>query len=129
MFGIVAAPSWHYAVYAVPRGRPIREFMEPAAAAVEQAPAARHRIFATGRRSTDGFRALRPIEKKVHLHLMQISAEELCATQAHRQFLDQLLEISQLKRLQTELEDELTAAEHLTDWTSTRNSTRSESGQ
>jgi hypothetical protein len=114
VFGIVAAPSWHYAVYVegaqfVSSWNPLlrlwsRRLRNAIEASQPDADALK------------GSEELRPIEKQVHLHLMQISAEELCATQAHRRFLDQLLEMSQLKRLQAELESELTAAEHLTDW-------------
>ncbi len=124
VFGIVAAPSWHYAVYVeaaqfVSSWNPLlRLWSRRLRRAIESSQPDAVQL--------TGSEELRPIEKKVHLHLMQISAEELCATQAHRQFLDQLLEMSQLKRLQTELEDELTAAEHLTDWIDQEQHKRSE---
>ena len=124
VFGIVAAPSWHYAVYVeaaqfVSSWNPLlRLWSRRLRRAIESSQPDAAQL--------TGSEQLRPIEKKVHLHLMQISAEELCATQAHRQFLDQLLEMSQLKRLQTELEDELTAAEHLTDWIDQEQHKRSE---
>jgi hypothetical protein len=60
--------------------------------------------------------SLRQVERKVRLHLMQIKAEDLCATRAHRQFLDQLLKMAHLERTQNELEAQLQATEHLADW-------------
>jgi hypothetical protein len=58
---------------------------------------------------------LRLIESQVRLHLAQTKAEELTATLAPR-FLDQLLGMAGLGRLQGELEAQLAAAERLTDW-------------
>jgi hypothetical protein len=114
VFGIVAAPSWHSAVYV--EGAQFVSSWTPLLRLWSRR--LRHAIEASQPDAVHltGSEKLRPIEKQVHLHLMQISAEELCATQAHRRFLDQLLEMSQLKRLQGELESELSAAEHLTDW-------------
>ena len=53
---------------------------------------------------------LRFVEQRVRRHLSQIQSEELCATLAHRRFLDQLLGTAGLDRLQRELED---TVEHL----------------
>ena len=124
VFGIVAAPSWHYAVYV--EGAQFVSSWNPLLRLWSRR--LRHAIEASqpGAIHLTGSEKLRPIEKQVHLHLMQISAEELCATQAHRRFLDQLLDMSQLKRLQVELESELTAAEHLTDWIDEEQHKRSE---
>jgi hypothetical protein len=59
---------------------------------------------------------LRTVEQRVRLHLSQINSEELCATLANRRFLDKLLEMAGVERLQHQLEVQLRAAEQLTDW-------------
>jgi chemotaxis protein histidine kinase CheA len=118
VFGFVAAPQWHTDVYA-----------EAAQFAVSWSPLLR----LWGRLLQDKIQrsqlgseseaddpeerdSLRRIEKRVRLHLMQIKAEDLCATRALRLFLDQLLAMAQLDRTQKELEAQLVATEHLTDW-------------
>jgi hypothetical protein len=118
VFGFVAAPEWHTEVYS-----------EAAQFAVSWFPLLRlwGRLLQDKiQRSQLGFESadddpkerdsLRRIEKRVRMHLMQIKAEDLCATRALRLFLDQLLVMAQLDRTQKELEAQLTATEHLTDW-------------
>lgn len=68
---------------------------------------------------------LRRVEQRVRLHLSQINSEELCATLANRRFLDELLEMAGVDRLQRELEVQLRAAEQLTDWFSQHEEKRS----
>jgi hypothetical protein len=114
VFGIVAAPSWHSDVYVeaaqfVSSWSPLLRLWSRRLLNAIQSPEwdADKEIDAE---------KLRRIERQVRLHLAQIRAEELCATLAHRRFLDQLLEMAGLGRLQGELEAQLEAAEHLTDW-------------
>jgi len=118
VFGIVAAPSWHSDVYT-----------EAAQFASSWSPLLRMwsrrllKAIQTSEPGTDqGNDAdqLRRIERQIRSHLVQINAEELCATLAHRRFLDQILEMAGLDRVQRELEAQLEAAEHLTDWFSER---------
>ncbi|MGD0702856.1 MAG: hypothetical protein ABSA02_23610 [Trebonia sp.] len=113
VFGIVAAPSWHSDVY-----------LEAAQFVSSWPPLLRlwsSRLLSVIRtaesHSDKGSDAekLRLIESQVRLHLAQTKAEELTATLAPR-FLDQLLEMAGLGRLQGELEAQLVAAERLTDW-------------
>ena len=59
---------------------------------------------------------LRQIERAVRRHLAQIQGEELCAALSHRRFLDRLLEMAGVPRLQEVLESQLLAAERLMDW-------------
>jgi hypothetical protein len=114
VFGIVAAPSWHSDVY-----------VEAAQFVSSWSPLLR----LWGRRLLNAIQIaqldsdresdsenLRHIEGQVRLHLAQTKAEELTATLAHRRFLDQLLEMAGLDRLQGELEAQLGAAERFTDW-------------
>jgi hypothetical protein len=118
VFGIVAAPSWHSDVY-----------VEAAQFASSLSPQLRlwNRHIGSTIRSlepdSDGEEGgeeeaelLRRIESQVRLRVEQIKTEELTATLAHRRFLDQLLEMAALSRLQGELEAQLQAAERLTDW-------------
>jgi hypothetical protein len=113
VFGIVAAPSWHSDVY-----------VEAAQFVSSWSPLLRlwSRRLLNAIKTADlnsgsqSDKKLRHIEGQVRLHLAQTKAEELCATLAHRRFLDQLLEMAGLGRLQGELEAQLAAAEHLTDW-------------
>jgi hypothetical protein len=122
VFGIVAAPSWLSDVY-----------MEAAQFASSWSPLLRlwnrrlqSAIQGLGRYADSGGGALEETERKakelrqvewmVRRHLAQIRAEELCATLAHRRFLDRLLEMSGVARLQEELESQLAAAERLMDW-------------
>ena len=115
VFGFVAAPNWQSNVY-----------IEAAQFASSWSPLLRlwsrrlqHEIESSqpdAAESNNDGSELRRLEKKVRLHLMQIRAEDLCATRAHRRFLDQLLEMARLDRLQGELEAQLVATEHLTDW-------------
>jgi hypothetical protein len=123
VFGFVAAPEWHTDVYAEAGqfasswspllrlwGRLLQDKIEksqPGAEPDDDDPYARD--------------SLREVERKVRLHLMQIKAEDLCATRAHRLFLDQLLKMAQLDRTQKELEAQLVATEHLMDWYDTSN--------
>jgi hypothetical protein len=115
VFGIVAAPSWHAAVY-----------VEAAQFASSWPP--RLQLWSRRLKSTiiqpveaDGDRheraeQLRYLERRVRLLLAQIRAEELTATLAHRRFLDQLMGMAGLSRLEADLEAQLEAAEKLTDW-------------
>jgi hypothetical protein len=114
VFGIVAAPSWHSDVY-----------VEAAQFANSWSPRLRlwnRRLEGTIQSlhlesvQEEGAKELRHIERQVRLHLGQIKTEELTATLAHRRFLDQLLEMAGLSRLQGELEAQLEAVEILTDW-------------
>ncbi len=114
IFGIVTAPEWHSDVYEeatqfaiswLPRlrlwSKTLDELIQTPDSAGQRAERAEE---------------LRFVEQRVRRHLSQIQSEELCATLAHRRFLDQLLATAGLDRLQRELEDQLAAAEHLTDW-------------
>ena len=114
IFGIVTAPEWHSDVYKeatqfaiswLPRlrlwSKTLDELIQTPDSAGQRAERAEE---------------LRFVEQRVRRHLSQIQSEELCATLAHRRFLDQLLATAGLDRLQGELEDQLAAAEHLTDW-------------
>jgi hypothetical protein len=114
VFGIVSAPSWHSDIYVEgaqfanswpPRlqlwSRRLRNIIESLEADSDH---------------PEGPEQLRQVEKRVRLHLAQISTEELTATLAHRRFLDQLMGMAGLSGLQADLEAELEAAERLTDW-------------
>lgn len=114
IFGIVTAPEWHsdtykeatqFAISWLPRlrlwSKTLDELIQTPDSAGQRAERAEE---------------LRFVEQRVRRHLSQIQSEELCATLAHRRFLDQLLATAGLDRLQRELEDQLAAAEHLTDW-------------
>lgn len=118
VFGIVAAPSWHSDVYA-----------EAAQFASSWSPLLRlwnSRLqkaiqhLGSDDRGRDNAREkseeLRRLEQMVRQHLSQIRSEELCATLAHRRFLDRLLDMSGVGRLQGELEAQLMATERLIDW-------------
>lgn len=114
VFGIVAAPSWHSDV-----------LTEAGQFASSWSPLLRlwserlHRDIEEGSKAADtGVRAqeLREIERTVRRHLAQIQGEELCAAQPQRRFLDRLLEMSGVPRLQDVLQSQLLAAERLTDW-------------
>jgi hypothetical protein len=59
---------------------------------------------------------LRSIEQQVRHHLAAINAEDLCSTLAYRRFLDGLLDAVGTDRLEKELQAQLRAAEHLTDY-------------
>jgi hypothetical protein len=117
VFGIVAAPSWHSDVYVEaaqfasslsPQLRLWNRHLESTIRSLEQGE--------DGEGGGEEAERLRRIESKVRLHLAQIKTEELTATLAHRRFLDQLLEMAALSRLQGELQAQLEAAERLTDW-------------
>jgi hypothetical protein len=114
VFGIVAAPSWHSDVYVEAAqfvsswspllrlwGRRFQRSIEASKPGADQ---------------QNGARMLRQVERNVRLRLTQIRAEDLCATLAHRRFLDQLMEMANFDRPQAELEAQLQAAERLTDW-------------
>ena len=114
VFGIVAAPSWHSDVY-----------VEAAQFVSSWSPLLRlwgrrfQRSIEASRPGADqrnGARTLRQVERNVRLRLTQIRAEDLCATLAHRRFLDQLMGMAKFDRPQAELEAQLQAAERLTDW-------------
>ena len=124
VFGIVSAPSWHSDVY-----------LEGAQFANSWPP--RLQLWSRRLRSIiqsleadsdhpEGAEQLRQVERRVRLHLAQISTEELTATLAHRRFLDQLLGMAGLNGLQADLEAELEAAERLTDWFNQKASQASE---
>lgn len=124
VFGIVAIPSWHSDVYA-----------EAAQFAISWSPALQmwHRRLQAviqeanpDRNHRENGEKIRRIDQQVRQHLFQIQAEELCATLTHRQFLDQLLSMSGVGRLQDGLEVLLDAAERLTDWFSDQALRRSE---
>jgi hypothetical protein len=128
VFGIAAAPEWHSDVYVEaaqfanswsPRLRQWSKRLQRASQAsesdVDKTPGDD-----IARRAEE----LRRVELGIRQHLSQIQSEELCATLAHRRFLDQLLEMAGLGRLQRELEAQLEAAEHLTDWFSEREQRR-----
>jgi hypothetical protein len=124
VFGIVAAPSWHSDVYeaaaqfASSWSPPLRLWNRRLQKAMQAA--------VSGAGSDDDSMKIRSIDWKLRQHLSQMSAEELCATLAHRQFLDQLLKISGVGRLQDELKAQLDAAERLIDWSSERGRRASE---
>jgi hypothetical protein len=117
VFGIVAAPSWHSAVY-----------LEAAQFAASWSPLLRlwnSRLQEAMKRSDPsadsdarGYDSeeLRKLEQKVRQHLAQINSEELCATLTHRRFLDRLLKMEGIGRLQDETERQLLATERLIDW-------------
>jgi Flavin containing amine oxidoreductase len=121
VFGIVAVPQWLRAVYP-----------ETAQFAGSWSPLLRlwHKRLqeATDKLRPDGARAMPPadlrrrcgelrvVEQQVRQHLSQINSEELCATLAYRQYLDDLLEAVGVGRLEKGLEAQLKSAEQLTDW-------------
>jgi hypothetical protein len=114
VFGIVAAPSWQSDAY-----------MEAAQFASSWSPLLRlwserlqAAIEAGNNEEENKHRAdeLHEIERTVRRHLAQIRGEELCSALSHRRFLDRLLEMSSVPRLQEVLESQLLAAERLMDW-------------
>jgi monoamine oxidase len=122
VFGIVAAPSWQSDAFVeaaqfVAAWTPLlRLWARRLQSAVESRPLPSGRkesTYADAKSTTD---TLRQIERRIRLHLMQIRAEDLCATQAHRRFLDQLLEMAGLNKLHSDIEAQLQAAERLTDF-------------
>jgi hypothetical protein len=114
VFGIVAAPSWHSDVYteaaqfASSWSPLLRLWSERLQAAIEEG--------SKGGENDRLANELRQIERTVRRHLAQIQGEELCATLSHRRFLDRLLEMAGVPRLQEVLESQLLAAERLMDW-------------
>jgi hypothetical protein len=114
VFGVVAAPSWLTEVYAEAAqfasswSPVIRMWNRRLQEAVESA--------SVGEENEDQAKELREIERTVRRVLVQIKSEELCATFAHRRFLDRLLEMSGVFRLQAEMESLLESAERLMDW-------------
>jgi hypothetical protein len=124
VFGFVAAPEWHTDVYTeagqfASSWSPLLRLWSRLLQGKIQAsqPDADQRGAETD--ADDPYArgdSLRQVERNVRLHLMQIGAEDLCATRAHRLFLDQLLAMAQISRTQQELEAQLQATEHLTDW-------------
>jgi hypothetical protein len=126
VFGFVAAPNWHSDVYLEAAqfanswspllrmwSRRLQLKIQAAQADADK-PGTRKSEAAADEIYTG--ESLRQIEARIRLHLAQIRAEDLCATRGYRLFLDQLLEMAQLDRLQDELEAQLVATEHLTDW-------------
>jgi len=114
VFGIVSAPSWHSDVYV--EGAQFANSWPPR---LQLWSRRLRRIIESLEADSDHPKEpeqLRQVEKRVRLHLAQISTEELTATLAHRRFLDQLLGMAGLSGLQADLEAELEAAERLTDW-------------
>jgi hypothetical protein len=114
VFGVVATPSWFSEAYA-----------EAAQFASSWSPLLRlwHRRMqkAIDSASRSGeteasAKELRRVEQTVRRHLAQVGSEELCATLAYRRFLDRLLEMAGVPRLQRELESLLDATERLMDW-------------
>lgn len=116
VFGITAAPSWHTDVYVEAArfasswsplvrmwSRRLQEAIE-SASIEEEAEAQTRELF--------------QIERTVRRRLAQIRSEDLCSTFAHRRFLDQLLEMSGVLRLQAEMESLLEATERLMAWRS-----------
>jgi hypothetical protein len=126
VFGFVAAPNWHSDVYLeaaqfANSWSPLLRMWSRrlqlkirAAQADADKPGTRKSEAAADEIYTG--ESLRQIEARIRLHLAQIRAEDLCATRGYRLFLDQLLEMAQLDRLQDELEAQLVTTEHLTDW-------------
>jgi hypothetical protein len=124
VFSIVAAPSWLSEVYVEaaqfasswsPRLRLWNRRLESTVRSLESYTGGQEseRFWRTERKQAG---RLRHMERQVRLQLAQIRTEELTATKAHRGFLDQLLEMAELSRLERELEAWLEAAEKLTDW-------------
>ena len=115
VFGVVAAPSWHSDVYAeaaqfASSWSPLlRLWSERLQSAIERGSS-------KGEESDHLAQDLREMERTVRRHLAQIQGEELCAALSHRRFLDRLLEMSGVPRLQEVLESQLLAAERLMDW-------------
>lgn len=114
IFGVVAVPSWLRDVYA-----------QAAQFAGSWTPVLRlwqNRLeSAIDELRSDGTPQSRPedlrkVEQRVRVHLTQINSEQLCATLGGRRFLDELLEMAGVGRLERELEAQLGAAEQLTDW-------------
>ncbi len=114
VFGIVAAPSWYSLIYAeaaqfASSWHPLlRLWSRRLQKAIDTA--------SNSGRTESTAKELRHVEQTVRRHLAQIKSEELCSTLAYRRFLDQLLEMSGIPRLQAELESLLEAAERLMDW-------------
>jgi hypothetical protein len=114
VFGIAAAPSWYTQVYAEAAqfasswSPVIRMWNRRLQEAVERA--------SEGEENAKQAKELRQIELAVRRQLVHIKSEELCATFAYRRFLDRLLEMSGVFRLQAEMESLLESAERLMDW-------------
>jgi len=129
VFGIVAAPSWASDVYteaaqfASSWSPLLRLWSERLQDAIEEGSKL---AIEEGNKGEENERLasdlrqiesdLRQIERAVRRHLAQIQGEELCAALSHRRFLDRLLEMSGVPRLQEVLESQLLAAERLMDW-------------
>jgi hypothetical protein len=113
VFGIVAAPSWQSDVYteaaqfASSWSPLLRLWSERLQAAIEEGSKGEE---------NDRSNELRQIEQAVRRHLTQIRGEDLCAARSHRRFLDRLLEMADVPRLQEVLESQLLATERLMDW-------------
>jgi hypothetical protein len=132
VFGIVAAPSWHSQVYVEaaqfvsswsPRlrlwNRRLESLLKSTVRSLESSTSGQEseQFGRVGKRvEKKEAEQLRHIERQVRLQVARIRTEELTATKAHRRFLDQLLEMAELSRLESELEARLEAAEKLTDW-------------
>ena len=127
VFGIVASPSWHSDAFVeaaqfVAAWTPLlRLWARRLQLAVERRPLPSGRNESTHADAKSATDTLRQIERRIRLHLMQIRAEDLCATQAHRHFLDRLLEMAGLSKLHSDIEAQLQAAERLTDYHEERN--------
>ncbi len=126
IFGVVTAPNWHSEVYNeaaqfANSWSPRLRLWSKCLQVVSQDPES-HRDneskYAKTRQRDVAYRAeeRRSVEHGVRRHLAQIWSEELCATLAHRRFLDQLLETAGVDRLQHDVEAQLESAEHITDW-------------
>lgn len=114
VFGIVSAPSWHSDVYV--EGAQFANSWPPRLQLWSRRLRSIIQSLEADSDHPNEPEQLRQVEKRVRLHLAQISTEELTATLAHRRFLDQLLGMAGLSGLQADLEAELEAAERLTDW-------------
>ncbi len=122
IFGIAAAPSWHSDVYmeagqfASSWSPLLRLWSRRLQHAIDISQKALERADGTPEVGDVQGGKLRSTEGKLRAHLSQIWSEELCATLAHRRFLDQLLEAAGLDRVQHELEAQLGSAERMTDY-------------
>ena len=124
VFGIVSAPSWHSDVYV--EGAQFANSWPPRLQLWSRRLRSIIQSLEADSDHPEGPEQLRQVERRVRLHLAQISTDELTATLAHRRFLDQLLGMAGLSGLQADLEAELEAAERLTDWFNQKASQASE---
>jgi predicted N-acetyltransferase YhbS len=114
VFGVVAAPSWHSDQYL--EGAQFANSWSPRLQLWSGRLRSTIQSLESDSRDDEGAERLRDVERRVRLHLAQINTEELTGTLGHRRFLDELLRMAGLSRLQADLGAQLEAGERLADW-------------